>query len=91
MSKEILYPQIQGVTCTRQRPLEVRTAVTWERLRRDGGSRGHVSNDDIRKAFMTARWERLVQRVGIHAREGRPLSAYDCDAIQGGSSDGGFL
>jgi hypothetical protein len=27
----------------------------------------------------------------IHAREGRPLSAYDCDAIQGGSSDGGFL
>jgi hypothetical protein len=48
---------------------------------RDGGS----------KAFMTARWERLVQRVGIHAREGRPLSAYDCDAIQGGSSDGGFL
>ena len=66
--------------------------MTWERLRRrDGGSRGHVSNDDIRKAFMTARWERLVQRVGIHACEGRPLSAYDCDAIQGGSSDGGFL
>jgi hypothetical protein len=81
-----------SLRCTRQRPLEVRTAVTWERLRRrDGGSRGHVSNDDIRKAFMTARWERLVQRVGIHAREGRPLSAYDCDAIQDGSSDDRFL
>jgi hypothetical protein len=81
-----------SLRCTRQRPLEVHTAMTWERLRRrDGGSWGHVSNDDIRKAFMTARWERLVQRVEIHAREGRPLSAYDCDAIQGGSSDGGFL
>jgi hypothetical protein len=29
--------------------------------------------------------------LGIHAREGRPLSAYDYDAIQGGSSDGRFL
>jgi hypothetical protein len=26
----------------------------------------------------------------MHAREGRPLSAYECDAIQGGSGDGGL-
>jgi hypothetical protein len=53
-----------SLRCTRQRPLEVRTTVTWERLRRrDGGSRGHVSNDDTPKACMTARWERLVQRI----------------------------
>jgi hypothetical protein len=26
----------------------------------------------------------------MHAREGRPLSAYDCDAIQGGSGDDGL-
>jgi hypothetical protein len=53
-----------SLRCTRQRPLEVRTVVTWERLRwRDGGSLGHVSNDDTPKACMTARWKRLVQRI----------------------------
>jgi hypothetical protein len=26
----------------------------------------------------------------MHAREGQPLSAYDCDAFQGGSGDGGL-
>jgi hypothetical protein len=31
-----------------------------------------------------------VTDLGMHAREGRPLSAYDCDAIQGGSGDGGL-
>jgi hypothetical protein len=53
-----------SLRCTRQWPLEVRTAVTWERLRRrDGESRGHVRNNDTPKACMTARWERLAQRI----------------------------
>jgi hypothetical protein len=28
--------------------------------------------------------------LGMHAREGRLLSAYDYDVIQGGSGDGGL-
>jgi hypothetical protein len=64
-----------SLRCTLSQPLEVRTAVTGERLRwRDDGSRGHVSNDDTPKACTTA-------DLGIHAREGQPLSTYDCDAI----------
>jgi hypothetical protein len=52
-----------SLRCTRQWPLELRTTVRWERRRRrDGRSRGHVSNDDTPKACMTARWERLMRR-----------------------------
>jgi hypothetical protein len=63
-----------SLRCTRQRPLELRTTVRWERLRwHDNVSRGHVSNNGTPKACMTARWERLMRRIvwtlvpqGIH-------------------------
>jgi hypothetical protein len=52
-----------SLRCTRQQPLEVRTTVTMERLRRrDGGSRGHVSNDGTPKACITTRWNGWCDR-----------------------------
>jgi hypothetical protein len=47
-----------------ERPLELHMMVRGERLwQRDGGSRGHVSNDGAHKACMTVRWERLMRWI----------------------------